>query len=342
MWKVDSMFKNIKKYICFFIVIFLSMVLIPLLSVRGNDNEIVSSVLKDRQKINGGQVQQNNDSFFCMLDESTGNILRVNDKEFMYGALVTEMPPLFEKEALKAQTVATYTYFSKNREKFRSGNDNPNDPEFNVNTEKWLYYVPEFKMREKWGKNFDVYYDKVKEVVDEVFGEVLLDEGKLIFAAYHAISSGETEKCVDVFGEDLKYLTNVSSQGDKLVPNYKTVVEVQKKDFVNAISDKCKGFNFDSDVSEWTGEITRSNSGMVKEINICGKKFRGQDVRKMFSLRSSDFDINFDNDKFIFTVRGYGHGVGMSQYGAQYMAKDGKNYLEILSHYYPNTNIGYA
>ncbi len=333
--------KNPKRFICFLLIILLSMILIPLLSVRGDDGKVVSGVLEDGHRISEGQVERNNDGFFCIMDESTGNILRVADKEFMYGALVTEMPPLFEREALKAQTVATYTYFSRSREKFRRSNNNPNDPEFNVNTEKWLYYVPQEKMREKWGKNFDLYYSKVKEIVDEVFGEVLLDNGELILAAYHAISSGETEKCVDVFGGDLKYLTNVSSPGDKLVPNYKTTVEVSKQDFINMISDKCKDFNFNSDISGWVGEINRSGSGMVKEISICGKKFRGQDIRTMFSLRSSDFDINFDDNKFIFTVRGYGHGVGMSQYGAQYMAKEGKDYLEILSHYYPNTTIGY-
>ncbi len=333
--------KNSKRFICFLLIILLSMILIPLLSVRGNNEEAVSSMLENGHRISEGQVQKNSEGFFCMMDESTGNILRVNDKEFMYGALVTEMPPLFEKEALKAQTVATYTYFSRSREKFRKNNNNPNDPEFNVNTEKWLYYVPQEKMREKWGKNFDTYYNKIKDIVDEVFGEVLLDNEELILAAYHAISSGETEKCADVFGEDLKYLTNVSSPGDKLVPNYKTTVEITKQDFISIMSDKCNDFDFSNDVSGWIGEINRSSSGMVKEINICGKKFRGQDIRGMFLLRSSDFDINFSDNKFIFTVRGYGHGVGMSQYGAQYMAKEGKDYLEILSHYYPNTTIGY-
>ena len=191
-------------------------------------------------------------------------------------------------------------------------------------------------MKTKWNSNFKKYYSKIKKCVDDVFPEVIEEEnGDLILAAYHAISSGETEKCEDVFGGDLKYLTNVESPGDKLAKDYETTLEINLDDFKKALKNQEKDLSFEGEPPE------RTKGGMVKEINICSKNFKGTQIRKIFSLRSADFDLNYNQEKnaFIFTVKGYGHGVGMSQTGAQYMAKNGSNYKQILSWYYPNTSI---
>ena len=259
----------------------------------------------------------------------------------MCGVVASEMPALFEREALKAQAVASYTYFCREREKSRKDKNSNKTYDFTVNTAKWQNYIPKEQLKLKWGQKFEDYYEKIKSCVDEVFPEVLQDDGQLILAAYHAISSGKTEKCKDVFGSDLKYLTNVQSPSDKLVEGYETKVEVNTKDFKNRLNSCFTDCIFDENPDKWIKSPIHTQGGMVKEITIGSKTLSGPKVRAIFGLRSSDFDViyNSEEEKFIFTVHGYGHGVGMSQHGAQYMAKQGENYKKILSWYYPSTSI---
>lgn len=321
-----------KIVILFFLMIF--MIFIPLLSVCGKKKNL--NLKESCSEIKEENVSSN---FFSVLDESNGEIIKIKDKDFVCGVVASEMPALYEDEALKAQAVASYTYFSRQRAKAKASNKNY---DFTVNTEKQLNYIPKERMKTKWNSNFKKYYSKIKKCVDEVFPEVIEEEnGDLILAAYHAISSGETEKCEDVFGGDLKYLTNVESPGDKLAKDYETTLEIKLDDFKNALKNQEKDLIFEGEPSSWVKTPQRTKGGMVKEINICSKNFKGTQIRQIFSLRSSDFDLNYNQEKnaFIFTVKGYGHGVGMSQTGAQYMAKNGSNYKQILSWYYPNTSI---
>ncbi len=333
-----------KRNIVLMMMLFMSMILIPLLAVSGSakgDTKYTFSSLNLEQNSTPQKLRSDIEANkkFRVLDEATGKIMDVDDREFMYGAVVCEMPPTFETEALKSQAVATYTYFSRERKNFRNNPKNKDKPEITVNTDKWKYYVTEDKMRQRWGENFDKHYNKIKEAVDSVFGEVVEDNGELILAAYHAMSSGQTERCSDVFGGDLKYLVSVPSPGDKLVPNYKTTVEVSKEDFQKTICGEYKDCDFSSDPNSWISDVRRTPAGMVKNIKVGSHDFKGSDIRKLFSLRSADFDVSYQENKFVFTVRGYGHGVGMSQYGAEYMAQQGADYKQILLWYYPNTTI---
>lgn len=316
------------------------MIFIPLLSVCGKNKDLSDLRMSSHSNSEFNNLANNN-TFFSVLDESTNEILKIPDREFLYGAVASEMPALFEEEALKAQAVASYTYFCRERNNFKKSNVSDRDYEFTVDTSKWINYIPKEQMKLKWGENFEKYYKRIKNCVDSVFPEVIEEDGDLILAVYHAMSSGRTEKSKDVFGGDLKYLTNVESPGDKLAPGYETVIEISLENFKNTISHECNECNFSKDPKDWISNPIRSSGGMVKEINICSNSFKGSDLRRIFGLRSSDFDLIYspDNEKFIFTVHGYGHGVGMSQHGAQYMAKQSADYKQILSWYYPNTSI---
>ena len=344
-----------KHRLIIFFSVFVLMVIIPFIAI--GPEESGASVMADynkNEKVNiepqkkdkteeqkednreGGETKEHSLKTFKLLDKSTDTVLEVKDNEFLYGAVVCEMSPAFEVEALKAQAVAAYTYFCRERNASR---ENPKEElkgaDFEVDTENWKYYTTKDKMMSRWGSNFDSYYKKVIEAVDSVAGEILTTEsGEPILAAYHAISSGNTERCADVFGGDVPYLEAVASPGDLFAPNYLTKAEVNADEFKNTIISMRQDANFGDDLSQWIGEIERTNSGMVKRINIGNVDFSGSEIRSAFSLRSADFEINLDDDKFIFTVRGYGHGVGMSQYGAEYMAKQGASYREILDWYY--------
>lgn len=323
-----------KLLILFFILV--SMIFIPLLSVS-KKRELINS--EPPLKLTE-EKKESNSNFFKILDKSSGKIIKVPDEEFLYSVVSCEMPALFEKEAIKAQAVASYTYFC--RERLNSRKNNSKEYDFTADTSKWLNYIPKDQMKIKWGSNFEKYYTRIKTCVNEVFPQVIEEEnGNLIFAAYHAISSGETEKCQDVFGGDIKYLTNVESPGDKLASGYETKTEIHIQEFKEKIKNNSKNISFEGNPSDWIKINSRTQGGMVKEITICSEPFKGQQIRKIFGLRSSDFTVDFNSqeEKIIFTVKGYGHGVGMSQSGAQYMAKQGANYQKILSWYYPGTSI---
>lgn len=321
-----------KRILVFLLFMLVCMIFIPILSVVvGKSSECDAH--KEKEERNYENI-----GYFNIFDEATGETLKIDDKEFICATVASEMPASFEMEALKAQAVAAYTYFSRARKEFRNKNGE-GCPEITVNTNKWQYYATKDQMKSKWGDKFDERYEKIKTSVDNVFGEVLQDDDNLILAAYHAMSSGMTEKSKDVFGGDLKYLTNVPSPGDKQAQGYETFIEIHKDDFKQAVQKVWNDCDFSGDPSSWIKNVDRTKAGMVKSIEICSHKTNGREVRSVFSLRSADFDITYKDNKFIFKVKGYGHGVGMSQYGAQFMAKHGSSYKQILSWYYPGTSL---
>ena len=345
-----------KIYISFFL--FILMTVIPLISIgRGEKSMLVTAysdikqstsesieVLKSQEKVETKkpkeesqiQIKTEDKSIFKLLDKSHDNVIEVSDKEFLYGAVVCEMSPNFELEALKAQAVATYTYFCRERNSIReTPRESLKGADFEVDTENWKYYTTKENMQSRWKDNFDYYYKRVTDAVDAVFGEVIKTEaGEPILAAYHAISGGNTEKCEDVFGGNVSYLAAVASPYDKLAPGYNTKVEINVDEFKDIIMSNYKDAYFDDDYSKWIGDAKRTESGMVKEINIGGINISGQEIRNLFSLRSANFSLELVENNFVFNVKGYGHGVGMSQYGAEYMAKQGASYSEILNWYY--------
>ena len=284
-----------------------------------------------------------NDSEKCafkVLDKSGNKVVSLTLKDFTLGAVATEMPITFEPEALKAQAVAAYTYFSSLKEK-HSQNPNPNlkDADFEIDSANWQYYVSKEQMRERWGENFDFYYEKLSQAVEPVLGQSLKQNGHYIEALYHSISSGNTEDIVDVFGGNCSYLRSVPSPGDLLAPGYLSSKEISLEELKSTAKNKGPGISFDENPQYLIKIIKKTDSSMVLEAKIGEKSVTGREIRDLFSLRSANFDVNIHNEKVEFLVRGYGHGVGMSQYGAQNMAKQGADYKQILAWYYPETEL---
>lgn len=351
-----------KKHIVLSIFMFLFMLAIPFLSMGADpiksksssaSTKTVSSTLSEAvstpsENISSSEspsassppTPSNNKEEFRVLDQSTGTLIDIPDLEFTYGAVITEMPPTFSEEALKAQAVAAYTYFCRERETQRN-NPSPDlkGADFAVDTANWKFYTTKEQMQARWGGNFDSYYQKLTSSVDAVKGLVLKSDDELIVAAYHAISGGNTETSQDVFGGAKNYLVAVPSPGDLFAPSYQTSAEFSVEQFKELASAKWADIKLDGDPSSWIKDEQTTPSGMIKSICIGSVTASGRDVREAFSLRSADFDVVWKDNQFVFTVRGYGHGVGMSQYGAEYMAKQGSDYKQILSWYYPGTSI---
>ena len=277
---------------------------------------------------------------FKVLDHATGTVIPLTLKDFILGTVATEMPIRFEPEALKAQAVAAYTYFSNLKEKNGKNPDcNLNGADFAVDSSKWLYYVSKEQMKARWGNDFDFYYNKLSQAIEPVLGQSLKQDGNYIEALYHSISSGATENIENVFGGNQTYLRSVASPGDLLAPGYLSSKEVSLTEAKNMLKSKWSDVSFEEDAENFIKVLKRAKTGLVLEAKIGSKIATGREIRELFSLRSANFDIEFKDEKVIFTVKGYGHGVGMSQYGAQYMAQQGSNYKQILAWYYPGAEL---
>lgn len=326
---------NTKNKLFLLLILLICMLLIPLISVRKNKNATTNQNALEASAL--AYKLPFKKSCFTVLDESSNEILKIPEKEMIYGTVASEMPARFENEALKAQAIASYTYFCH----LRKTKPQTQEYDFKINPQKGINFINEEKMRKNWGNSFDEYYGKIKNAVDDVFGKQITYEDSPIFAAYHAISSGITEKSSDIFGGNLPYLVNVQSEGDKLAKGYETKTEFSKEEFKKILSDNNSKCNLGNDPKNWIKNYERTPAGSVKKVFINDSEFKGTDLRALFNLRSSNFLIDYDarEDKFLITTFGYGHGVGMSQCGANHMAKQGKNYKEILAWYYPNTKL---
>lgn len=319
------------------IILFIVMFLIPFLSLGGKNPAKNKTQKAVRENQSGQPATQ---SSFKILDKKSGKVLTVDDRTFLYGAVAAEMSPNAEPEALKAQAVASYTYYSRLREKqSESADSSLKGADFSADTENWQLYVPIDKMEKKWGNNFDANYKKITSAANAVYGQTLTYGGNLIDATYYAISSGNTESSKDIWGGDTTYLVSVASPGDIFAGGYKTSADFSSDEFRPRILEVSPNSVMSGDPSVWVGKIERTAAGSVKNIIIGGQNVAGDKVRSALGLRSANFAVSFADGKFTFMVKGYGHGVGMSQTGAQYMAKEGATYGQILSWYYPTAKL---
>lgn len=234
-------------------------------------------------------------------------------EEYVVGVVAAEMPAAFGEEALKAQAVAARTYQVRQMQA--------------AGSEKVLYdvgqaYITAAEQQKKWGEQTPFYRRKIQKAVQETAGEIMVYEGEPILAAFHAQSAGRTEDAEHVWAEAVPYLKSVDSSGDKNAPDYRTTVRFSEKGL------KAKLGSGDVKV------LSRTDAGYVTKVQVGEKTLSGGEVRQALGLRSTNFTIQKEGSDLLFTTLGYGHGAGMSQYGAGALAEQGKNYHEILRHYY--------
>ncbi len=250
----------------------------------------------------------------------------IDVSEYIFGVVAAEIPASYHEEAIKAQAVAAYTYTL-----YKSAQNAELDYDITSDSALDQAYLPDDKIREKWGDSYTANKEKFERCIKEVSGLYISYNSAPIFAAYHAISSGKTEACADVFGGDYPYLVAVESIGDLLCPDYIAKTEIPISTVREKLSELCSLPNSEA---EFIKEITRTPSGGVKTAIVGDKLLEGTQLRSALSLRSANFDLEISGDNFIFTTHGYGHGVGLSQNGANYMAESGSKYDEILLWYY--------
>lgn len=295
----------------------LLIILIPFFIIGLNNSDLIIN------KIKYGSY---NNKVIRVKKNSDGKIINVPLEEYVIGVVAGEMPASFNSEALKAQAVASRTY-ALNRAFL-----NKNDYDVTDSTQNQVY-ISYDDMKIKWKNNYESNLSKIKEAVLSTKGEVVLYQNNLIDALFFSTSNGYTENSGDVFTSSKPYLVSVESNWDKNEsPVFNTSVEVSKSEFLFNL-----GLETTNNIT--ISNIKKTNTGRVISLNVNGKEFNSSKIRQTFSLKSTSFDIKVTNEKVVFNVNGYGHGVGMSQYGANGMAKEGHSYKDILNHYYKNCEI---
>ena len=326
------------------LILFLAMFLIPFLAFgRPASGKAGSapSAPSSRSSGTGSASGTAAAGSFRILDTATKQVVTVEDRDFVLGSVASEMSPQAETEALKAQAVACYTYYGRLRESRRETPDpSLNGADFSADLKSGQAYLTEDLRKERWGSRYDEYAKILAGAVDQVFGQVLRSDGKLIEATFYAISSGNTEASADVWGGERPYLISVASPGDRFAGGFQTTVVLPQDKAKACILSAAPDADLSGDVSGWIGTAERTAAGSVKTIPLGGKNVTGNDARGAFGLRAANFTVSYSGGNFTFVVRGYGHNVGMSQAGAQYMARQGADYRQILSWYYPNTALG--
>ena len=253
------------------------------------------------------------------------SIINLDLEEYVIGVVACEMPASFSNEALKAMSVAARTYAMYKMKKKKTYDLTA--------TTKDQCYISVDEMKKKWGKDFNKYYSKIKKDVEKTRGEYLTYNDNVIIAFYFSISNGKTENVENVFSQKLDYLVSVDSSWDSKYSYKKSTKTYDVATFLKKLNIKDKSIK--------KIDISRYKTGRVKTIKVNNKSFKGTKFRTLLGLKSTDFEIKYDSTRVTINTKGYGHGVGMSQYGANAMAKMGYKYDEILKHYYTGVKIMY-
>ena len=251
-------------------------------------------------------------------------------------AVAGEMPADFAPEALKAQAVALRSYALHYRAERKSAH-----PEADVCTSAacCAACAGEDALRALWGTRYEENLGKLRQAVAATDGQYLVWEGESVLAVFHACSLGRTEDGASL-GVSAPYLVSVTTpETEERVRRLVTTVELTPLELRRGVEGLCPGAQFPEDPADWLGELKRTDAGRVESLRLGSETLSGQALRTLFALRSTDFDLEYRSGMFVFTVRGFGHGLGMSQYGADALARAGADYREILAHYYPGTEL---
>lgn len=287
-----------------------------------NDNKTNNKNIETNQDIENKTTEVIDESIYIKIKRKNKNVETMELEEYVIGVVAAEMPALFHEEALRSQAIIARTYALKANSLGKILTDNESTQSYKNNQE----------LKNLWGTNFDKYYIKIRDSVLSTKGMFITYNGNYIEAVYHSTSNGKTENSKNVWGIYYPYLVSVDSKYDSLNPSFVYETLYTYDDLSNKLKmeiTKDTQFNI----------IDINESNRVSSIEINNIIFKGTEFRNLLGLRSTDFTIESQENTVKFTTKGYGHGVGLSQYGANGMAKNGYNYLEILKHYYPGTII---
>lgn len=317
-----------KKIILTLIIIFASVTVIPFLIVMNFSD--FKKAAEDDFTIS--------DTISVYIKEED-RVCDMNINQYLKEVVSAEMPAEFNSEALRAQAIAARTYLINRMRAYQKSQTPPEHKGAYICTDAThcKAWISEEKRRELWGKEkSDLYWDKISNAVDSTGKLILTYNNEPISAVFHSTSSGFTENAKDVWGGEAAYLVSVKSEGDTASPKYSSEKEITIDEFKRIAEENISGVNWDNQL---IGDIVRSDAGGIKTIAVGGIAVKGTDFRFMYDLRSTNIEFEITDSTVKMKVLGYGHGVGMSQYGANYLAENGSNFEDILKTYYTGVEL---
>ena len=299
------------------------------------------------QELSDGEESEEKTEFIQTGEQDGARMLRVLiDGEvremdmgtYLVGVVRSEMPASFEEEALKAQAVAARTYTLYKMQNGGSANHPDADTCDDIGCCK--AYMDAAEAAEIWGAQAAEYEEKIRGAVTQTDGECVLYEGQPALTVFHSSSVGVTMDAQDVWSSAVPYLKSVESpENVETVPNYHSSASFTPEILKSLLLEAIPGADLSGSMSDWFSNMRQKENGVVSALDVGGVEIRGSKLREILGLRSACFTISFEDGRAVFSVTGYGHGVGMSQYGANVLASGGMNYREILAWYYSGTEV---
>ena len=335
-------------YFCGFILVFFIAPAICTATPKKEQEPTVDTIAEQNEEKNGNT--QNNETISStfstqqdnrtikLLHSKTGNVEEISLNEYLYGVVSSEMPAMYEIEALKAQAVVARTYTIYQIINNTSKHENADICDNYACCQAWISKDDRFA---KWNsEEAEGNWNKIVEAVNLTDGKIVTYEGKPINAFFHSNSGGITESSVNIWGGiDYPYLKSVETSGEDGYTQYNSQVQLSKKDLLNKLKEKYTDCEIDFSQENCIQILEYTTSGRVKTIKFGNKEIAGTEARTILGLKSTNFNFSINGENIIFEVTGYGHGVGMSQTGADCMAKNGSDYINIIKHFYTNIEI---
>ena len=333
--------KKILLYLIGFIIIFFIIpVLLTISPKKENVEETISNIDKNLEETDNKQEQYDYQKYktIKLLHTENGQVEEVNIDEYLYGVVSSEMPANYELEALKAQAIVarTYTIYQIIHNSGKHENADICD-DFNC-CQAW---ISKDERMAKWSvEEAESNWNKILEAVNSTSGKIITYNGEPINAFFHANSGGVTESSLNIWGGiDYPYLKSVETAGEEGYSQYSSEVIYSKEELLNKIKEKYPECEIDFSQENCIEIIEYTTSGRIKTIKFGNTEIAGTEARTIFELKSTNFTFAIEGDNIKFAVTGYGHGVGMSQTGADALAKSGANYEEIIKHFYTDVEI---
>lgn len=322
-----------KKIIGYLVLMTIIIILLPLMIVK-SCNRVIEDIVpaeKVSLKVN-------------VYIKSENEVREMFLEQYLEGVVAAEMPAEFEIEALKAQAVAARTYvYGRMNKTYAPQNDTHNGADICTDSAHCQAWIDREEIQNKWGFfKKQEYWGKIERAVKETEGIIIMHEGKVVNPVFHANSGGKTENSEDVWnGVEVPYLKSVKSEGEEVCPGYKVVTAFSNEEVVSILEKEYTGIKINKEkLFEDIKVLDYTVGGRVNTLEIGNVTMKGTDFRKLLSLRSANFSMEEGkNGELVVTTLGYGHGVGMSQWGANNLAKNGGSYEEIIKYYYKGVSL---
>lgn len=327
-------------FIGFLTILFIIPVICTIVPQNNNIEEVVANEENEKlnKENNKKQYEYNKYGTIKLLHSKTNQIEEIQLDEYLYGVVSSEMPANYEAEALKAQAVVarTYTIYQ-----IINNNGKHENAEICDDSNCCQAWISKQDRLEKWeAEEVEENWNKIVDAVDSTKGEIITYNGVPINAFFHANSGGITESSLNIWGEvDYPYLKSVETSGEEGYTQYKSEVILTKEELLNKLKTKYEDCSIDFSNQDCIQILEYTTSGRVKTIKFGNTEIAGTEARTLLELKSTNFTFKIDGENIIFSVIGYGHGVGMSQTGADALAKEGLKYDEIIKHFYTDVEI---